>query len=416
MTRIREIAAIKDGVTVKESLVGLNQRAANVKRPAQVDTSNLSAGEMQLYLLAQRQKMIAEFWQGTPLGLDAQVKFESMRDALYKGLHTSIGLNHLPQRMRSAPASGWQPWEKKARTPKQGIKNLFDDAPTVVHIGEIPLLDCDTLWPNLTEQDLLNSNVPSSLWSDIIQQRNDDRQACKTENEWRESLNTYWEDSGHSFIYEFLQSNTFPHVPFDAAQKSGRHGFFVENISKASKISRSNIRIWQENGIIYHNIQGRGGQSLGPIGAVEFIEGLRNAAINDAQGTATNTGIGGFPLALIPVAAAVLAHTFNQAKRFFDVLTGEQTLQEALSAHIGDVKDIVEQYADDVYTVATTDDWRCEPDFKYENGICVPDDTAPPPPPLPPGGGTSLQLSPEIMVGGGLLLGVLLFSGNNNSK
>lgn len=380
MPKIREIAGVGNAQkatppTTRE----MAQRAKNVRPLAAIDTAYLSEGEMELLLLAQRAKMVGEFWQGEPQGKAATDVYLKMRDVLYKGLHTTSGLGYLRSKHKTRPASGYFTWQQKPRTPEKGIKNLFDDAPA---IGEITQLDCETLFPLLTEAQLQAQGVPASLHTGIIIDRKNKRDACELENEWRKGLNDFWADSGHSMLYEFLDYS-FGNVPQIVGQKQGRHIDFITTISKSSKISRSNLKLWAENGIIHNNIIGANGQSLGPVSPKEFIQTYRDAA---AQGI-------GFPFALIPVAIAVSVISFKGMQRFLAVVSGKQKLKDAVVAHVIKIEEFIQEHGNKLLMQAGLEDWKI-PDFSN------------PPPTVPPSTEpeTNKFLLPALIVGGGILL------------
>lgn len=367
---IRSIAGIhstKAMPTQQDIASELNERAALVKPTSFVDTANLSEGEMTLLLLAQRDKMLSEFY---PDVTQYRKDFEQKRDVLYSGLHSTVGLNYLRQRSAVNPASGWLSWEDRGvdrNRELKGLKNLFEDAPQgeAVAIRGINQLDCNALYPYA-----IPNGLPASMHQSWLEEQGRKLQACKTENLWRASLNTYWEKSANALLYQFVKiNNTVPGIVGAKAQI--QQDTYFNTIMDASKISRINLELWLSNGIMSNSIIGYNGQSLGPQTPQSFIEGLKeNAAVN------------GFIESLVKVAIGCLRNTFKQFELFVGVIKGDLKLREAVQQHINNIELFFKDNLSDVKMLASNKDWsvdaenppiECGPGFFYDpnTGTCV---------------------------------------------
>jgi hypothetical protein len=246
----------------------VRQRGALVKPRPIVDTAALSEGEMLVELVRQRMAMLADFYPDFPQYRAAATMGEN---ALYQGLHTGMGvgawtkiLDPIQQEMAWAilegkgqtdPASGWLPWDSKARTLNDGG----------IAIGAIPLRNCEQEFPYVDPNQFPGQNWPATH----NMEQGKKRQACQKENDWRKILNEKYEDSAHHPLYNFITNpNQMPGV---VAAKTVNHTNAIQALSSISKISYTNLKQWQTNGIISKNIS-RGVGSLGPQ---ESIEGLR---------------------------------------------------------------------------------------------------------------------------------------------
>lgn len=387
MARIIEVAGISTGAspTPADLQTELKQRAELVKPTAYVDTANMSTGEMRIFLEAQRYKMFAEFF---PEDRNFKQQYERRRDALYKGLHT-FGLDFAGARMETRPASGWQPWAEKARqSPTKGFGLLFDDTPLgaqVSGVGAIPQLNCDQLYPNLNPAD-----YPGQNWVWVAQEnanRAAKRLACQMENKWRAGLNDFWEKSGNTLVYDFITNQFGNSLPILVGEKRTRQKDFLTNIADSSLISRSNLKFWTENGIIYNNAQA----GLGPMGAIEFVEGLRDAGA---------AGINGFPIVLVQVAIGVLKSTFNQFQLFLDVIKGDQNLKQAVQAHVDFIENWFKEYETQLNVLAKPSDWPDNTTGEGDGGETQEENTD--------GGQSSTKDNKMLLIGGALVVGALL--------
>lgn len=335
MTRIVEITGINRMPSATASMQSeLTQRAALVKAPAFVDTSAMSEGEMNVFLLAQRAKMLSEFF---PEAKEYRANYEKLRDVLFNGLHRAGGLAVLRQRLQTQPAMKFLPWDAKQRTPAAGFAELFDDAPGRNEIGVIPQLDCEKLYPIFPVPPGQNENN----W---VQFQNGRLNACKSENNWRKWLNDHWEKQSHTLLYRFMSLQETNQVPTRAAIKADKHYTFFSWIQKASTISDVNLITWLANGVIYNNVKGAPGKDgIGPLTGKQTIEALKE-----------HPGVNGFPIFIIPLALAVIAHTFNSAYQAWKVLDGSQTLKQGLQNHIASATSVWQQYGQDVTNFAAS--------------------------------------------------------------
>lgn len=369
MTEIAHIANIRKDVTptAQDLRSEARDRAKLVKPLSFVDYSIMTEGEMTTFLLAQQAKLYSEFYQGTPQGSAAAADYMKHRDALYKGLHT--GFNILPGvKTKTRSASGYLTMQERGIDLKKGFPALFDDAENgAAKVGAtIPKLDCAALFPG----------------SGISQQLK--RAACETENKWRTSLNQYWPQGAPALLYEFLLNNDFPSYLIGAdadrlINKRNQHQQFVQDVQVASKISRENLRIWLQNGIIKSSIDGRNGKTLGPLNAGQFIAGLRENA---------DVKVSGFAEALVSVAIDVLEHTYNQFTLFVGVVKGDISFKEAVAQHISNIEQFFKDNLDEIKALAKNSDFAkpgadctpldCGEGFIFDPATCLC---------VPPGGG-----------------------------
>jgi hypothetical protein len=352
MADIHHIQGIRIGTaampTAKDLAIEANDRAKLVKPTSFVDYTIMSEGEMSTFLLAQRDKMLSEFFVGTPQGAAYAQQFLQKRDALYRGLHR--GFNLLGGvKAKTCSASGWLTLPEKGVNLKQGFRFLFDDAESgAERVGAIPQLDCAALYP-------INPS-PTPYYTDeyynYVQGQNALRTKCQTENLWRTELNKWWEKSGNVLLYEFITpANTAGLLINDypiLQNKTFKHIDFVNMVNIGSKITRSNLRLWMENGVMYSSIAGAGGQTLGPQLPQDYIQAFRQAG---------QSGINGFPMAVVGLAVDLLKLNYSGFMKLVDVLKGDATLKQAISSHSANMEAFFNKYADQVATLATDKDW-----------------------------------------------------------
>jgi hypothetical protein len=319
-------------------------------------------------------------------------------NALHNGLHTANGVGAwtkvldpeqqevawtiINNRTNTAPASGWLGWEDKARTPADGV-------------GSIPLVDCAAAFPFQLPAD---ADWKVSYNASQAQKR----QACATENLWRSALNTDWEKNGAVLIYEFLTVGMVPNNLSAASvlslgYKNTNHKYYVDAVTGASKISRANLRTWLVNGCMSQSIIGENGQSLGPSTPLDYIEALR------LQG---ETGIG-FPPVVIPIALAVMALNYKAIKHLINVISGTESLKQAIKTQVGDLQSFIDRYASDVANLAGTDDWKL-PDGQSADIPVIDEQES--------SGGSSSLGKNGLLVGGGLLVLALAMGSNKKGN
>lgn len=392
----------------------LRQRAALVKQRPPVDTAALSEGEMLVELVRQRMAILADYYPDFP---QYRAAATMGHNALYNGLHTGPGVGAwtkvldpvqsemawaiIEGKSLTAPASGWLPWELKQRTPDDGG----------IAIGAVPLLDCAALYPIAQP-----SGMPDSVYQSWVQNQYVLQNACTKENQWRTLLNDKYEKTGHHALYNFIPDANDNSLPFLVQTKAYEHNQNIWGLNTISKVSYNNLKQWQVNGILAHNIA-KGAGALSPI---ETIEGFR-------QGSETGEGRGGVGsltvAALVAIVGAITA-----------ALAAASGLILAIKGKDQSAADIFQAVAK-TWANGSTDtrngsgggpyytDWdnnsntggnnqppdentmTCNPGFHLENGVCVPnapldDDND---------GGFSLGknglLIGAALVGGALLLG-----------
>jgi len=268
MTKIVEISGIP---ALRDIASEIKDRAKLLKPAPFYNTSALSEGELNLYLLAQRAKMLSEFY---PENQSLRASFESLRDVLYNGLHRGLNLAHLSQRLKTGPASGWLSWADRGTDPGQGLENLFEDAgPDGAAVRGIPQVDCVAKYPLIPQQQwfMMNPNATPAQYTTYSNGVQDLRFACSKENVWRGVLNTNFEKSAHHPLYRFEANPNS--ATATVAAKAVLHSNSMATLANLSKISTTNIRDWQINGILAQNIA----KGAGPLTPQETIEGLKQA-------------------------------------------------------------------------------------------------------------------------------------------
>lgn len=406
MADISHIAGFRIGKaatpTTKDLASEANQRAKLVKPLGFVDYTVMSEGEMATYLIAQRDKMLSEYYQGTPQGAAYAQAFSEKKDALYRGLHRGFNLfGGVKSNTRSA--SGWLTLPEKGVNLKKGFNFLFDDAESgAERVGVIPQLDCDFLFPFINPAD-----HPGQNWVDGANQTiAANRQKCAIDNLWRKELNKEWPSNGPVLIYEFLTDSMIPNnLDGESVRLLGGkikvHTYFVDVVTSGSKISRGLLDTWLVNGCIEKSIAGADGKSLGPQTPVDYIDGLKRGGAE---------GIGFFQGALaiaIPIAIGVMILNYKGFKRLVDVINGNQTLKQAVQGQAKAILQFVKDNASQVAALAGVEDFQ--PDLGGSGGGDIP---------IPPGGGggnrsggTGLfaNLSQNEKIGLGVAAAVVLY-------
>ncbi len=411
MAEIVEIAGLERGVRrsapQSRSVSGIQdeikQRAALVKKRPPVDTANLSEGEMLVQLVQQRMQMLADFYPDYPQYRSAATMGDN---ALFQGLHTGTGvgawtkvLDPIQQEMAWAiiegkrltdPASGWLPWEYKARTPNDGGFS----------ISGIPLLNCDQ-FNSISQSQWAAQNpaAPASMYQVYVQNNANLKQACVKENEWRTLLNEKYEKTGHHALYNFVLPND-PTVTEKVNEKQHDHESAILAISGLSKISFNNLKQWQINGVLSQNIA----NNVGALSPTETIDYFR-------IGSEENVGV--IELAtIIAITKLVLAiaGAITAAGGFVLALKGKD--QSAAATFESLAKGWGEQYGniksnDGVGFGPNYSDWRVGANTgggntENQGGGNSNNDSG--------GGGLSLGKN-GLLIGGGLLLGAALLMG-----
>lgn len=247
-------------------------RAKLVKPLSYVDFPMMSEGEMETFLLADRDRILSQFYQGTPQGAAYRQAFERKRDALAAGLHRG-SLNFFGAKSKTRSASGWLPLAAKGVDLRKGFSALFEDSENGADrvSGPIEQLDCDTLYPTLTQAQwqAQNPNAPINIYQTYANNQANARQACKAENDWRKILNDHLAKSAEHPLYNFTNS-TDRQVP-TVATKSVLHANSVSTIANQSKIQKSLLDIWQTNGILEANIA-KGAGPMTPQDAIKILK------------------------------------------------------------------------------------------------------------------------------------------------
>lgn len=291
-------------ITKAETLAGNRQRAALVKPPVFVDTTVLSGGEMLAVLMAERYRMLSEYYpeiQAYGQG------FEMLRAALAAGLANTpapggnIGEVLAPAaatirkaRTMTAPASGFLSWADRERTPASGLGDPI-----------ITQLDCMALYPYVDQ-----AQFPGQGWVEThnISQM-DKRAKCNLENEYRAIFNQHLEKMSMWPLYDFLAYGEAMTAKVDS--KRAGHITFVNKISSDSKISRGLIREWMTNGAMRANLNA----GAGPLPPTEAIQALKQQA-----------GVGALPLFVIPLIIGAIAAMAANTKIWIGVIKGKQNL------------------------------------------------------------------------------------------
>ncbi len=248
-------------------------RAKLVKPLSYVDFPMMSEGEMETFLLADRDRILSQFYQGTPQGAAYRQAFERKRDALAAGLHRG-SFNFFGAKSKTRPASGWLPLAAKGVDLRKGFTALFDDAEAGAErasVGVIPQVDCNTLYPAVNFPPGIENTPAYAQLQAMNAERSAKRDACNQENQWRKILNDHLEKSAAHPLYNFATSSD-KQVPTVAA-KAVLHSNSISSLASLSKIAKSNIDIWQTNGILAASIA----KGAGPATPQDAIAAIKKA-------------------------------------------------------------------------------------------------------------------------------------------
>ncbi|RMH47261.1 MAG: hypothetical protein D6688_03725 [Alphaproteobacteria bacterium] len=286
----------------------VRDRAANIKRKAFLDPFRMTEGELQVALLMEQARILAQFYPDNP---DYQAAVDVLENALRKGLHVAPG-NGLPVRPPESIRPLVPTIRKAAKKRNPASRRFGMKRNPSKGIGEIPLLDCN-IQPPFDPQDLEDpyGNPRPMSWQErqLYEAWQDEVDKCKKENTWRKLLNEHWEKVAHHPLYTFLDDpNEATNV---AATKKVLHDLALGNAERVTGIKYNLLKNWQRVGVMRQNaVQG----GIEPLTPEQTIEALRQGA---------QQGIGIVPAVLTAI-AQIIAAAAAAAATFLTVLKQEQ--------------------------------------------------------------------------------------------
>lgn len=249
-------------------------RAALVPGQSFIDYTAMTDGELRLTLLADQVNMLAAYY---PEDKDLQKAKALLVDTLYKGLHRSP----LPGGIHTGTIATVVKeirFAQDATRPAAG--QIFGRVNGIGGgIGDplIPYEDCNIYQENEYGEMKPTGSVDPS---------------CIKNNNIKKILNDNLEKSSHHLLYEFVANPNS--APQTVAIKTQSHRAAKATLSKISKLSQDNMRLWMRNGIIRQNTK-RGAGAIQPEPTIQIFK--ENAGVS---------GIGVVP-AIVPILQAVVA-------------------------------------------------------------------------------------------------------------
>lgn len=271
------------------------QRAALLSERSFIDYPSMTDGEMYLTLLADRYKMLSEYYPEVKNYTRAK---EMLVDALYKGVHsgqlagksTFLPGDLVPvaqaigrARLRTAPAG--KNIQLKGRTSING--GINDPL--------VPLADCEDLLE-------IASIITTPEGSEVIYTADslEAQYQCILQNQYREILNEHLENSSHHMLYDFMSQVEANLSPGIVSTKWVLHRGGRNTLADTSDIKQYLIQEWMRNGIMRRNAE-EGGGPASPEESIEALKEYPNRSFEEYY----NPGIGGFFAILIPVLTAL---------------------------------------------------------------------------------------------------------------
>lgn len=244
-------------------------RAKQVPNKPFFPVNSMTKGELRLALYREQFRILAAYYPEDRIWKQG---VSIIDNALYRGVH-AIGATHvgsLPGRLLPLLQQ-----IKKAKKEIQPANNQFLISRN--QIGNDPLVDllnCDPLQDDIN--DLLEQiNQYQTPPADLVRLLGDKEaalQACEEENEMRDLLNEYLEESAHHLLYEWVgNANAEPPI---VATKTTLHKIGQDRISQASGIDDDLVRLWMRNGIMRQNAK----KEIGPLQPEQTIQALKENA------------------------------------------------------------------------------------------------------------------------------------------
>ena len=251
-------------------------RSVLVPTQSYIDYTALTDGELRLTLLADQVNILSAFY---PEDQDLQKSKNILVDALYKGVHRTAlpGGVHagilatVVKELRFArenvkPAAG------RIIGRKNGIGSGIGDP-------LIPYDDCTIYQENEYGQMVATNDVDPD---------------CLKNNNIKKILNENLEKAGHHILYEFVSNPNAQ--PATVAAKTLNHRAVKATVSKVSKLSQDNMRLWLRNGIIRNNAA-RGAAPMQPEMTIDQFK-AKSVAVS---------GVGFLPAAVVIIQCIVAA-------------------------------------------------------------------------------------------------------------
>lgn len=288
--------------------IGNNDQATAGRVPERrfINPRQLTDGELQVALMAEQMKILADYYQNP----DYQKAEEILVDSLYQGVH---GTN--------APrVAGTSEGEKIARQVlaqarqkrRPAMSKMIGRTSLNKGIGDalIAMQDCD----QYLEYDPVDGYVSSAEY-----------QECLRQNEAIQLLNQYLEPSAHHLLYEYLTPERSSESPVVVQAKRVQHRNAVGAMSNIFDIRRDNIRLWLRNGVMRNNA----GFGIEPLQPEQTIDVMATEIPN------TEPGVNGFQ-ALLPAIISAIAAAVGATATLISVLQANKRQQlQAAAQGIG---------------------------------------------------------------------------------
>jgi hypothetical protein len=224
-------------------------RAAMVTSQGYIPYLSLTVGEMELYLAAQRARIMAQ-WYGND-GPKYREAVTMIDNALHTGVHNGINwINAVPNELQGVA----QMITQARRQTQPASRALFHRPGGVVRgIGEI-----------IPVQQRFDACMLYAVSANSSNERNRRIKQCKENFEVEKILNGALEKSSHHVIYKQIPGGYT--VPSMVANKELYHKTGVEGLASAGEIVPSLMYGWTEVGVLARNAQSA---QIGPIGSVQ---------------------------------------------------------------------------------------------------------------------------------------------------
>lgn len=274
------------------------QRGANVPKARAVDYSRMTEGEMKLFLLREQTDILRNYYSDNPT---YQKAYDMLTDSLAAGIHgaAAVGMptmfieNELQKIVKAIRSA------KRLTAPAGRL--VVNDKRKSIGNPLVPVLDCEALHPFEFDPSTFNNQY---TYQQQLADINQARAECKAENDWRKLLNEHLEKMAHHPLYSFMSNQQAKNLSQLSEGKPLLHSLAMSNISNLSKISESNLSLWQRNGVMRTNVE----KGASPLSPESTIDTLAAKALEES--------LNGAFLAALPAILQALAGALAAASAF----------------------------------------------------------------------------------------------------
>lgn len=200
----------------------IKDRSKAVPKKSFIDYKGISEGELRLQLINEQINILAAFYPEEKAWTEGQ---KQLGDYLSGGVHG-----------RNIPSSNLLPFLQRQI---KAATNL-SKKPAISGNDFIPVTNCDQF-----------ININEDYYGNVTQQYTSEYYKCVKENEYKNLLNEYLEESSHHLLYNYVvNANNEPQV---VASKSLQHKLAIGKLSEITGLSKSNLQLWIRNGIMRTN-------------------------------------------------------------------------------------------------------------------------------------------------------------------